>query len=852
MSENSYATAYSPETYDFVGDLLRRFGEVDEVTVQGAAEGFAHARAHSRHVVFPPSPETEGVSEAMLAISTTDHGQKLVHLFWQADDGCVGFGRFELGDDAEPSLRANEAYLRKAAAQRAPTRRDKGASLSAHSASGTRFASEMAHHVYAEMRLGAHDVNLNRDRYNDRMAAVNKSKIAFHKIQSSFERKRLGASLMRFNSYLDPDALKILHQTGIMGTKRYNWLVGDGEPEKAKRRQQAARAYPLLFGAMSGKKLGSDVSRAIDAGEPLAPVLATALRCPESALKRLQGVHWQRAGRHASHNPGEVLSALTKVPGNWTPHARAEWAAFHAATGSAKTVSRQVGRSEEAIIKSSGGKWVEFASALAASERRLVGARDMLSRIEKQVILPEVARRMSEAGLDWADDQCSARSIMQEALRNDQRSMTSAGALGDKSLSKILQASDRWHRSLPRIDDAVSRGQAEEQELRWGALSASFTTPEGWTVTPLVTQAELQAEGDALSHCVGGYAADCVRHDTHILSIKDEAGKHVSTVELAELTQDDIDRGRHAGHDRIRVGERYLSVRQHQGYDNDEAEGVDYRFVEREAALKGYLEHLGQNTPDWEAIDSQRQEARRVLDSKTGLQAQIGFDPENAEVRQKVFEIYRESMIGPGRKAETPAAFLAAAGMQEAIDAKIYKRASELERAQSEDAAREYNVSIARKIKANAETDPKAKASDAMSLDEYLSIPEERRPGTKDVFFALPGEGTLRGLNFSREDDGKPVGLTPYRASEKIEDMLVNHMRENSFLRASLAMKADKHIVGFTKAEAEAYRDVVAAVVEQRELRAQGEEITLREALMEMAVRRSDRALDGEGYASCA
>jgi hypothetical protein len=77
--------------------------------------------------------------------------------------------------------------------------------------------------------------------------------------------------------------------------------------------------------------------------------------------------------------------------------------------------------------------------------------------------------------------------------------------------------------------------QAMEDEAHQKALEGGqvvHTTPEGYTVRQLHTPEELTAEGNAMGHCVGGYADDVANGQTSIYSLRDPQGTPHATVEI--------------------------------------------------------------------------------------------------------------------------------------------------------------------------------------------------------------------------------------------------------------------------------------------------------------------------------
>jgi len=71
--------------------------------------------------------------------------------------------------------------------------------------------------------------------------------------------------------------------------------------------------------------------------------------------------------------------------------------------------------------------------------------------------------------------------------------------------------------------------QRKRDEMPQGEVV--YEWPDGWTVQQLTTEAQLEAEGDAMQHCVGGYDEDRIGLDYRIFSLRDPRGQPHATVE---------------------------------------------------------------------------------------------------------------------------------------------------------------------------------------------------------------------------------------------------------------------------------------------------------------------------------
>jgi hypothetical protein len=149
------------------------------------------------------------------------------------------------------------------------------------------------------------------------------------------------------------------------------------------------------------------------------------------------------------------------------------------------------------------------------------------------------------------------------------------------SLTKILEASRRWHARQEAINAAISALSPELEFKNWRPGLPDWE-PDGMRVTILTTRKELTDEGRdgvnddgtaGLAHCVGGYSDRCRSGDSRILSVRRllPSGGFVrlSTAEISVKATN---------------GARELDVVQHRGHANGDAP------PQPEAMLGEYLE----------------------------------------------------------------------------------------------------------------------------------------------------------------------------------------------------------------------------------------------------------------------
>jgi len=109
-------------------------------------------------------------------------------------------------------------------------------------------------------------------------------------------------------------------------------------------------------------------------------------------------------------------------------------------------------------------------------------------------------------------------------------------------LSRLLRSIGEWAQAegvdLGRVnaDDALLRSRVYfqraslEREVPQGRVVLEF--PDGYTVQELTTEEELDAEGDAMGHCVGEYCEEVRGGDVQIFSLRDPDGQPHVTMEF--------------------------------------------------------------------------------------------------------------------------------------------------------------------------------------------------------------------------------------------------------------------------------------------------------------------------------
>ncbi len=213
---------------------------------------------------------------------------------------------------------------------------------------------------------------------------------------------------------------------------------------------------------------------------------------------------------------------------------------------------------------------------------------------------------------------------------------------GNKSATRIMDLSARWHRQQIAIDNQIR--DFSESDI-WPALSEPQThgVPGNLAIRPLTSTEELQAEGARMNHCVGGYSRACMLEGSHILAIETAAGKPLSTVEICETGDPNSP----------------LEVEQHFAYDNEDPGDPSIK------ALEWYMNGIrkGSIEVDWDGIAAAREKAN-AADASNEILKRTGFDPFDAERRERAFEAFKE-FLPKSQRSLTLDAWLEKTGIEQ-------------------------------------------------------------------------------------------------------------------------------------------------------------------------------------------
>ncbi len=408
---------------------------------------------------------------------------------------------------------------------------------------------------------------------------------AFASLRPKFYIRMIGAALRELRSVFPEDVRKTLWSIGVPDIRLANWLM---ESERHRLyRIQALKAQPLLLptallgppvqqekchGALALRSLTEplphvsdadmrvvhELGKAIDEGRPWFDLLARTLAIP--GVRRYHGhqadplpieaphvrwlasrstgfLRWTR--HHGSDDLAHYLQIAMSFPGNRKPTTKSQWAPF-----------------------------VEFLDALQMPRGEVVPAAFLkgMPCCWTDPEWPLATKRLSLVydALEWA---------LGEHMLAHHLSLVRWLA-SHSTLRQMLNFSDTAHALREEVVASIRREYPATQraDICWEPCVLSGPFAHGpLKIVELTNGAELDEEGERLSHCVADYEAICVMGHSRIFSVRNSNGHPLSTFELRQDQQIDSD-----------VRRVYLN--QHFGFKNKQP------TPEAEQALEAFFE----------------------------------------------------------------------------------------------------------------------------------------------------------------------------------------------------------------------------------------------------------------------
>jgi hypothetical protein len=112
-------------------------------------------------------------------------------------------------------------------------------------------------------------------------------------------------------------------------------------------------------------------------------------------------------------------------------------------------------------------------------------------------------------------------------------------SLKGRTVRSLVRLMEEWHRGLGLVNGGL---QWQRSRLRPLAVEAPHDDPSvpksSWELIELTTSTQLQAEGEALQHCVASYAQHCWRGSARIWSLRRRCDGTVRSVATVEINVD--------------------------------------------------------------------------------------------------------------------------------------------------------------------------------------------------------------------------------------------------------------------------------------------------------------------------
>jgi len=204
-------------------------------------------------------------------------------------------------------------------------------------------------------------------------------------------------------------------------------------------------------------------------------------------------------------------------------------------------------------------------------------------------------------------------------------------------ITTIIELSDHWHN--PGTEARLNKAKTFSSQ-KWEPLltdSIIYEHERGpITIMSLTSSGELKQEGEDLAHCVGGYTSDCLMNNSHILSLRDEGGTPLSTIEFHLLRGNGDNNNSRVVN--IEGETRYHLVRnQHYGYRNrtppQQCSDVEKKFFNeiRSGKVKVNLSEL----------EIKHEERVTILNEEKDI-VLVGYNPTNEKSFEKARKKYRK------------------------------------------------------------------------------------------------------------------------------------------------------------------------------------------------------------------
>jgi hypothetical protein len=462
------------------------------------------------------------------------------------------------------------------------------------------------------------------------------------------------------------------------------WYAG-ATGDLARFRMQAAKAMPILAGLIVESR---DLSRAVDACEPIQPLLSERTGLPKASVKRItkltipvpaaplfeagEAVRGEDAlgvNRTRRFSVSGVVSIdkalrhLAELPPDRTPRDDKEWAAFYdVLTGCAVPIANAFDLSVKELLDASKGNWVEYRATLARAadfdpdrfDRRTmalttIDAIEAIEGFSRTALMPQVLASITGTGQPLP-------AVTGEFLIDGFEASAKLVLGNAKNVaSHLFEVARRYAGRIPAMMEAEERvaadSQAQDRFDRYGdaafpILTETYHASNGLIVRPLRNFDELREEGQRMRHCVGVYTTKARDARCHLFSIRTlDESKSLSTLELTGMDgEDPVTAAANIGVVQNRA--------QRNGAPNEAAKAATEEFLR---ALKGgQLPIRFEEVRAWKRARNETPGATRHHRVETTWESVLEHDWANEHTREALWGEWRTVMGGRVGKAINP------------------------------------------------------------------------------------------------------------------------------------------------------------------------------------------------------
>lgn len=355
----------------------------------------------------------------------------------------------------------------------------------------------------------------------------------------------------QFLANLEQDILASTNSTGKAQPLRiYNFLA-EARGDARRNRLQAVGAMPVLMHMFTGcevrgdqrasaefsSRAAADILGAIDAAAPLLGAIAATLDVPPETVRWLRQRTLPPAWRMSPDRLKALLTLLSWIAPEKRPDSHV---AFDAMIEAARAMSEML----TPLLMSAQGQPAPLPPDYGPLFRRwlaeLMWPGDPCAR----------AGALTAGAVERADTSDFLLAALSSLRRfctidtgafagtDDPRLAVLLAWLRTRSLCQLMGLSRRWHVMIAErmaqcaLEAPGAVRRPPRSAPRWPGVLEHPLRVGAFALVELTDTLALQAEGQAMLHCVGSYTSQCMSGNSLVFSVRDEAGTSLSTVEL--------------------------------------------------------------------------------------------------------------------------------------------------------------------------------------------------------------------------------------------------------------------------------------------------------------------------------